>query len=71
MALVLNPTLPPDLVDHVIIGDSAPVDRPLDSNIPTFLYGMREIERLNLSTREEAIAVLQRYTEVCVSMAII
>ena len=65
MALVLNPELPPDLVDHVIIGDSAPVDRPLDSNIPTFLYGMREIEQMNLSTREEAVEVLQRYTEVC------
>ena len=64
MCLVLQPDLPPGLIANVIAGDSAPVDRPLDPNIRTFLRGMEEIERLNLMSTETAAEILGSYTQV-------
>lgn len=64
MALALRPNLPPTLLDSLIVTDSAPIYRPLEDNATAFLQGMEEVERQNLTTREEAIQLLTHYTKV-------
>jgi len=63
MTLALRPDLPPDLLSNVVIGDTAPVDRPLDSDVRIFLRAMADVEARNLRTREEAIEVLRQHTQ--------
>ena len=55
----------PKLPGGLISVDNAPVIAPLESDFLKYIQGMREIERLKVTKRDEADQVMQLYERVC------
>ena len=64
MALALQPDLPPGLLANLVVVDSAPINRDLDTQIFRYIDGMKDVERQNVGTKEAAAEILAQYTKV-------
>lgn len=54
----------PSKIANLIAVDNAPVDAALRSDFGTYVKGMREVERANISKQSEADEILQPYAKV-------
>jgi len=54
----------PDKVANLIPVDNAPVDAELKSDFASFVQGMREVERAQVTKQSQADAILQPYAKV-------
>ncbi|KAJ4489882.1 alpha/beta-hydrolase [Lentinula aciculospora] len=65
MTLALNPSLPPSVLQNLIVADIAPVPAHLSSEFLLYIKAMKRIETMRLRTRKEAEKVLTEYEKVC------
>lgn len=65
MALALNPSLPPTVLQNLIVADIAPVRAHLSPEFIWYIKAMKKIESMKLRTRKEARQVLTEYEKVC------
>ncbi|KAJ3794408.1 alpha/beta-hydrolase [Lentinula aff. detonsa] len=61
MALALNPSLPPSMLQNLIVADIAPVRTQLSPEFISYIKAMKRIENMRLRTRKEAQSVLTEY----------
>ncbi|KAJ3862561.1 alpha/beta-hydrolase [Lentinula novae-zelandiae] len=61
MALALNPSLPPTVLQNLIVADIAPVRAHLSPEFIWYIKAMKKIESMKLRTRKEARQVLTEY----------
>ena len=70
MALALQPDLPPGLLANLVVVDSAPINRDLDTQIFRYIDGMKDVERQNVRTKEAAAEILAQYTKVRINLVL-
>lgn len=67
MSLALSPTLPSNLLSHLIVADIAPSRGALSKEFQSYITVMREIEEKAVVTRKEAQDLLTPYEPVRIS----
>ena len=64
MALALNPEMPQDFLEKLIVVDMSPARGPISGEYKEYIQAMKAIEAKGAKNRREADVVLQQFEEV-------